>query len=360
MTPPGLRNRLAAGRRWVRDAHRLDWSKAVWHAGLHAAPVPAGALAWGLWAGKPFDAMVVVGAAATAGFGAFHQLTRYRLVPIGVATVGFAGSAWVGAVLGRHDLASALGTAAVWGGVFGGATALGQGAWWVGLQCVIALCVSGAYPAGVAASTGRVGLVLLGGAMQMAVSAAVWRLRGEPFTYAQTLEPFEWNWRPTRLGFAYPMDDAGLRYTLRVAGVLTAAALVQHLLWRWQNGYWVPMTAAIVLKTDLPTTFTRGVARLGGTALGAAGVTVLAQALRPPPAALAVVIVLALCAAFTVQRVNYGLFAAFVTAYVVCLLALGKLPVPGVAERRAAATLIGGALALGSFLVLPPGKAAAA
>ena len=353
--PPG---RFAAGPQWFRDARRLDWSKLMWHAALHAVPVPAVALVAGLWVGKPFESMVIVGAAVTAGFGAFHQLTRWRLVPMVVATAGFGVSAWVGAVLGRHDLASALVTAGVWGAVFGALTALGQGAWWVGLQCVIALCVSGAYPAGLAASTRRVGLVLAAGAVQIGVTAVIWWWRREPFTYVQTLEPFELNLRPTRWGFRFPLDDAGLRYAARVTAVMVTAALVQHVLWRWQNGYWVPMTAAMVLKIDLPTTFTRGVARLGGTAVGAIGVTLLAQLLRPPPLVLAAVIVLALAAAFTVQKVNYGLFASCITAYVVCLLALGKLPVPGVAERRAAATLIGGAIALGSFVVFPPGRAA--
>ena len=349
--------RLGVGYRSLRDARRLDWSKRMWAAGLHAVPVPAAALAVGLVTGRRFEAMVVVGAAVTAGFGAFHQLTRYRLVPMAVATVGFAASAWVGAVLGRHDLATALGTAAVWGAAFGAATSLGQGAWWVGLQCVIALFVSGAYPAGAAASTGRVALVLLGGGFQTAVAAGIWWWRGEPFTYTQTLEPFAWNLRPTRLGFRFPLDDAGLRYTLRVAAVLTVSAGVQHLFWRWRNGYWVPMTAAIVLKTDLATTVTRGVDRMGGTAVGVAVVTLGAAVVRPPPVVLAAVVVVAIAGAFVVQRVNYGLFAVFITAYVVCLLSLGGLPTPLVAEVRAGATVVGGALALGSFLVLPPGKA---
>ena len=345
------------GYRALWAAHRPDWSQRMGYAAVHAVPVPAVALAVGLATGRVFEAMVVVGAAVTAGFGAFHQLTRYRLVPMAVATVGFAVSAWVGAVVGRHDLATAVVTATVWGAAFGAATALGQGAWWVGLQCVIALCVSGSYPAGVGPSTGRAGLVLVGGGAQVAVAAALWWLRDEPFTHRETLEAFDWNLRPTRFGFRWPLDDAGLRYALRVAAVLATAALVQHLAWRWRNGYWVPMTAAIVLKTDLSTTLTRGVLRLSGTLVGVAVVTAGVAAVRPPPAALAGAVVVALALAFALQRVNYGLFATCITAYVVCLLSLGRLPEPEVAAVRAGATVVGGLLAMGSFLVLPPGRA---
>lgn len=366
-TPEGCpdRNQYDARMGWreqfrqgLATARQMDWSTLRADAWVYCAPVNAAVLAAGLWWGRPRVAVAVVAAAVSVGFGAYHQLTRLRAVPMVVVTVGFAISAWVGAVIGRESLWTSLAVAIVWGFVFGGVTQLGPGAWWVGLQCVIALFVSSAYPAGLWPATQRVMLILAGGGLQAGWTLLVWRLRRESLMSGEIVEPFTWNLEPTRLGVRHPMGDLGLRYAVRVAGVLAAGVVVAHH-WgeRHGNMYWIPMTAAIVLKIDFRTTFARGIARLAGTVIGAAVVTAATATLRPPPAVLAALLVLSLWACFAVQKVNYGLFAVFITAYVVLLLALLGLPEQGVALRRTAATLIGGALALGSFAVLPPGKA---
>ena len=139
--------------------------------------------------------------------------------------------------------------------------------------------------------------------------------------------------------------------------MLTIGTFIVRLIWQpHPNGYWIPMTAAVVLKADFQTTYVRGIARLAGTVVGAAGATLLMSLFRPTPPLLAVLILACLWVCFTHQRVNYGLFATFITAYVVLLLALGGLPEPAVALRRTLATLIGGALSLGSYLFVAPGR----
>jgi len=347
---------LRSLRNLIAESLRLQWSTLRTDAWLYCLPVNTAVLAVGLTLHQLRPAVAIVAAAVSVGFGAFHQLTRFRLLPMLIATLGFSISAWVGAVVGHINLACSILVAIIWGAVFGGLTELGQGAWWIGLQCVIALFVSSAYPAQPWPATQRVLLILLGGALQIIWTLLLWRWRREPLIAQKIFEPLNWNLAPTRFfGIPHPLGDAGARYALRVAAVLAVAVLVEHLS-PWSNTYWIPMTAAIVLKTDFRTTFTRGIARLVGTIIGAALTTAVAALLRPPPVVLAAILLLALCGCFSFQKVNYGLFSLFITTYVVLLLSLLGLPAPELALHRTLGTSIGGALALLCFVIVRPAK----
>ena len=77
---------------------------------------------------------------------------------------------------------------------------------------------------------------------------------------------------------------SGLHWFWRIAAAL----------YRWlalPNGYWIPMTAAIVMKGTLRQTFQRGLARIIGTLAGAALATLIAATLRPDPWILAALVV---------------------------------------------------------------------
>ena len=92
------------------------------------------------------------------------------------------------------------------------------------------------------------------------------------------------------------------------------------------NGYWVPMTALARAASGVPAHVSPGRAqRVLGTILGAALATLLVRELRPGPADHRSRILTAVFAwlAYALVNVNYGLFAVFLTGYIVFLLDFG-------------------------------------
>ena len=108
-----------------------------------------------------------------------------------------------------------------------------------------------------------------------------------------------------------------------------------------------------MLKPDFRSTFTRGVGRILGTAVGAVLASALLAALQPGPLLLALLVVLAAWGCYTVLFANYALFGLCVTAFVVFLLALSGLPGSSTVADRLEATVLGGALALVAYAVWP-------
>jgi uncharacterized membrane protein YccC len=126
---------------------------------------------------------------------------------------------------------------------------------------------------------------------------------------------------------------------------------------RWlalPNGYWIPMTAAIVMKGTLQQTFQRGMARIIGTLMGAALATLIASSLRPDPWILAALVALFAGLSYLMIYVNYATFAVCLTFYVVFLLALAGLPENALITHRSVATILGGTIALAVHAAFSP------
>jgi len=113
-----------------------------------------------------------------------------------------------------------------------------------------------------------------------------------------------------------------------------------------QRGYWIPLTALLVLKPDFRTTFARGVARLIGTMLGAVLTTLLVAVLAPTQELLVMLDAIMAYLAFSFLYANYAIFSAFITMETVFLLTF-VVPQPlETVTYRAIDTAIGGILAL--------------
>jgi uncharacterized membrane protein YccC len=148
------------------------------------------------------------------------------------------------------------------------------------------------------------------------------------------------------------LNSAFGRHALRLAVTLTAAGVLAHVL-PIQRGYWITLTTALVLRPDFTTTLSRGVARIAGTIVGVVAATAIVVAVPHTPhftLALAIVFAAISYAAF---QLNYGLFSLTVTAYVVFLLALLGTPEATAVQNRLVATVIGGLLAILSYLIWP-------
>jgi hypothetical protein len=315
--------------------------------GLRCAVGIALVLVLSLAIGHPGYGLVAAGGALPVGFGAFHRLSRFRAAPMLLATLGMSVSTWVGTLTG-HATATIIIATGLWGVGSGLLAVLGPAAWWCSLQWTVALVVAQAYPESGGEAAGRALLVFAGGLVETGAAMALWRLRRRVDappgggTAGVTDNP--------RAAFRALTRNLTLhsplcRHALRLGATLMLAAAAYRLV-ELPNGYWLPMTALLVLQPAFRDTVTRGLARIGGTLIGSGLATVIAAALHPGPPTLAVLIVVFAWGCYALLRVNYALFAIGVTAYVVFLLALAGLPEIAVAGHRAAATALGGAFAL--------------
>lgn len=143
-----------------------------------------------------------------------------------------------------------------------------------------------------------------------------------------------------------------LRHALRLSAVVFIGSLLSRLL-APEHRYWLPLTALVVLRPDFTSTVTRGLGRIAGTLVGATITTALVAATSPPPAVLAVLVVLAAVTGYTVVFANYAAYGVAITAFVVLLLAFLRLPGAGAVTERVEATLLGGLLALAAYLLWP-------
>jgi uncharacterized membrane protein YccC len=146
--------------------------------------------------------------------------------------------------------------------------------------------------------------------------------------------------------------SASFRHALRLAVCLALATALGRAL-ALPRPYWIPMTAAIVLKPDFTATFTRGLGRIGGTMLGLGLSTVLVFTLFGSLAAKITLVGLLVFIVRGLGATNFSLSATAITALVVVLLSFAGTPPETTIGERAVNTLIGGGLALALYAVWP-------
>jgi hypothetical protein len=329
-----------------------------WHAShpvaaLYCVPAVAGVLLAGLLLHQPGPALLIAAGAFSVGFGAFQRVSRVHIAPMLLASVAMAAATAVGTVASADPFVDAA-CVAVAGLLLGIGTGFGTGPWWVLLQGAIFLIVSGSVPGDVTEGFARAGLVLAGGVVQTLVVALLRTLlpKGFPPLQSPTATPHPQTlaeWRAAARRVVGPTAPEW-RYGLLLGLAAGVGVLVGHAL-KIQNGYWVAMTAMLVLRRGAQETIFRGVLRIAGTLVGAGVATTIVAVLRPDPLGLAPLIALAAWAAYTTQWVNYGTFSVCVTSYIAFLLSLEGLPEAAVAGHRIVATLIGGAIGMAAFFM---------
>lgn len=324
----------------AQDTFTFDWSKFHPRAALLCMPAIAVLLVVGLGTGHARQAVAAAAGAFSVGFGSFQELHHSRRAAMLLSALGMCISSWIGTLAGL-SLAGTVVSSALWGFLYGTVWTLSPAAAWIALQCLVWLVISTAYPASGVHALTRGSLVLAGGWLQILCVTGLWRILGSvtpPFGGASQDEPERFS-DAVRAGCQQRIK------ALRAAVVLAVTAGI----YRWfelPNGYWIPMTAAIVMKADLQQTFQRGVARILGTLAGAALATLIAASLRPGPWALAALIVLFAGSCYLLIYVNYAAFALCLTSYVVFLLSLAGLPENVVIAHRSVSTILGGTIAL--------------
>ncbi len=146
--------------------------------------------------------------------------------------------------------------------------------------------------------------------------------------------------------------SVAFRHAVRMAVCLSIALWISRAL-DLPHGYWLPMTAAIVLRPDFAATFNFGLLRVLGTVLGLVLTTVLLYVTPNEPLA-HLTLMAVLCMGFRyLATAHYGIAVAALTGTVVILLSFeGVNPGAAVADR-VVNTALGCGVALLAYLAWP-------
>ena len=194
----------------------------------------------------------------------------------------------------------------------------------------------------------------LGGLIQAAWAALVWLF----YDRADDNES-GWDWARTRsrLRSNLTLESQYARHAIRYGVALALGVAVYRIVGMKEHGYWIPLTILFVLRPERVETDRRLVLRAVGTLVGLVVATGLAYAFDG--AELPIAIVLSVCAALTfgLITVQYALFTAVITTYVVLLsdtLGEDRLDAAG---QRLLGTVVGIVIAYLAFRIYPgPGE----
>lgn len=142
------------------------------------------------------------------------------------------------------------------------------------------------------------------------------------------------------------------RHAVRLAVCVALADAIGRTI-SWQRSYWLPMTAAVVLKPDFNTTISRGVLRLLGTYAGLVLATLLYHVL--PQDVLTSMLLVGIFTYFLrwVGPANYGVFSTVISGLIVFLIAETGVPPMQAVFQRFLNTTAGGIFALIVYALWP-------
>lgn len=333
---------------------QVEWAEFALYPALLCLPGIAILLLLGLEFHNVGAGVMASSGALTVGFGSFYRFRWSRSAPMLLATLGISFSAFISSLAEHTTLGFTL-VACGWAYVCGLLQTLGTGIWWISLQCVIFAMIASNFPRGFGDIVTRTVMVFAGGLVQALLIMLFWRMErapsdtgvGSPETIPYSATAVQESFRSFRSHLRdnlSPATPVG-RTALQLAVIVALSAAFSRLL-PLPNSYWLPMTAVIVMNTDWRQTFTKGMARIAGTVAGGGLATVLAVALHPGPLALVGLVVAFAFLSFLFLRVNYAVYAMFITAYVVFQLAGVGLPTAELVPARLLYTALGGVLAL--------------
>ncbi|MFG2641359.1 FUSC family protein [Streptomyces sp. NPDC048370] len=147
-------------------------------------------------------------------------------------------------------------------------------------------------------------------------------------------------------------DSPVFRHAVRVTAV-TAVGYVLGSALPLGHGYWAPMASVMVMRPDFSQTYSRSVARFGGTLVGVALATAVVRTADPGVYASAALAVACAFGMYLLMRTGYAASQVCVAAYVVFLLGMGGSAWTQTVYERVVLTLLGGVLAMLAYAVYP-------
>lgn len=333
-------------------AAKADWTQFDPIGGLRGMAAVALPLGLGLVLHQTSAGAIMGGGALALGLGSFDRQSRKSLPVLLLAGFLMGASALAGTLTGAWGLGASL-IAALWG--FGGGLLIAAETdlWFIGLKAVVGLLIASGYAGDFEEALKRALLVFAGGLLQtlFLVLESYLGSRWREFQRPPNPTPaFQQNLEALRNSIHF--RSPALRHALRLAVALILGGELSRF-WFSHNAYWLPLTVVIILRPDFQQTFTRGLARMGGTLVGAGLTSLIVMLVRPGHGSLAVWALVFAWVCFSFFRVNYALYAIFITGYVVFMLSFAGLPEMGVVLARVEATCLGGILALLAYLIWP-------
>ncbi|MEU9146141.1 FUSC family protein [Streptomyces sp. NPDC048349] len=143
-----------------------------------------------------------------------------------------------------------------------------------------------------------------------------------------------------------------LRHALRLTAVACAGFVIGRAL-PFGHAYWAPMASVMVMRPDFAQTYSRAVARFGGTLVGVAVATGIVQLAHPGMYLSGLLAVLSAGLMYALMRTGYAVSQVCVSAYVVFLLGMGGVRWDQTVPDRVALTLVGGLLAMIGYALYP-------
>ncbi|HEY7307176.1 MAG TPA: FUSC family protein [Bryobacteraceae bacterium] len=148
------------------------------------------------------------------------------------------------------------------------------------------------------------------------------------------------------------LDSGVCRHAIRLAICVALADAIGRSI-SWERSYWLPMTAAVVLKPDFAATISRGVLRLLGTYAGLLFATLLYHVLPQSAATHAILVGIFTFFLRWLGPANYGVFSVAVSGLIVFLIAETGVPPSQAVLQRFLNTSAGGVFALCMYALWP-------
>lgn len=327
------------------DTTAFPWAKRTPGSGVVAVIAMALALLAGSLTGHKSAGAIAAGGAFTVGFAVFHEALASVLLSMTAATLGIASATLIGSFAAPWTPLVLLVTfvAAV---NYGLLAELGPTESWIGQQSAVFAIIACYFENGPRYAVGRAEMVLAGGGLQILVFFLLRpkpRPSNGPPTHDRIRRRLRELWNCLRDELLIRRNS--MLYVLRLSLVLLISTAIYRY-YHVRNGYWIPMTAVLVLKPQWAHTLSRGIARMVGTVAGAGFALLLAKLLPFPTGMLPLLIIVSTWGCYALQAVNYAAFSFFITLYIVFLFRFGGFSETAAAHIRLVNTVVGGALAL--------------
>ncbi|HET7454894.1 MAG TPA: FUSC family protein [Solirubrobacterales bacterium] len=191
----------------------------------------------------------------------------------------------------------------------------------------------------------------VGGSIQAAWSLVVWIA----FDKAADEPEKAWNSRAAAAALRsnLSLSSPSARHGLRFGAALAAGVAAYRLLGLHQHGFWIPLTILFVMRPDRAETDHRLILRALGTVLGLVVATALAEAFAGEDLALGIVLTVAAALSFGLLTVQYALFTAAITTFVVVMSTTVGEGAFHAAGQRAVGTVLGIAIAFLAWRLWP-------
>jgi hypothetical protein len=149
------------------------------------------------------------------------------------------------------------------------------------------------------------------------------------------------------------LRSENMRHAIRLGAALAVGVAVYRAFDMDNHGFWIPLTILFVMRPDRDETYLRLVLRVIGTVAGLVLATSLSTAFGAEEAVVIVILSLATALTFGLLTINYALFTAAITVYVVVLTDTLGEPTWEADKLRLTGTVVGLLIVFLAFVVWP-------